>query len=85
MGVEVNAAYQGTVEPGGVPRVILISHGFASHRNASSVLGKQLASEGYVVFCPQHYEPVLMEYEIAGQIPADAGEEIKIRKSTTES
>ncbi|CAD8206538.1 unnamed protein product [Paramecium octaurelia] len=38
--------------------VIIFSHGFTQHRNAYTFLCQELASEGYIVFSPQHTEMV---------------------------
>ena len=45
------------------------------------MLCKDLASQGYIVFSLQHYEPVLLEYEREKQIPAERKEELKLMKA----
>lgn len=51
--------------------VVIVSHGLSSHLNGHSILCKELASQGYVVFSMQHYEPILLDYELKNEIPAD--------------
>ena len=36
--------------------IIIFSHGFSAHRNSYTCFTKELASQGYVVFCLEHYE-----------------------------
>ena len=38
--------------------IVIFSHGFSAHRKSYTSFTKELASLGYIVFCPEHYEPI---------------------------
>ena len=44
--------------------IIIFSHGLGGHMHSSSILCKELASFGYLVFSIQHNEPILLQYEL---------------------
>jgi predicted dienelactone hydrolase len=52
-------------------KVIIFSHGFSAHRNSYTCFVKEWASHGYVVLCPEHYEPTLLQGY--AQIPKKEG------------
>lgn len=70
-----------TCDAGKKVNAVIVSHGLSSHLHGQSILCKQLASMGYLVFSLQHNENIILEYERQKKIPADKQIEIQMQQA----